>query len=74
MSAQLCGFFPPEHVGQFPGSFQEGHATQVRTRCAHPESRSVQNCTLAPNWICRDVVEVAVITPAVGEIPDAAEE
>ena len=32
-----------------------------------------QKESLAPNWIWRDVVDVAETTPAVGEGPDVAE-
>jgi len=37
----------------------------------HPRFEWVdQNCSLAPNWIWREVVEVAVTTPAVGEMAE----
>jgi hypothetical protein len=32
-----------------------------------------QNWSLAPNWIWREVVEVAETRPAVGETPDVAD-
>ncbi len=38
------------------------------------EGRDFWNDGFTPNWIWRAVVEVAVTTPAVGEIPDVAEE
>jgi hypothetical protein len=40
---------------------------------SHDANTPAQNCSLAPNWIWREVVEVAVTTPAVGEIPDVAD-
>jgi hypothetical protein len=32
-----------------------------------------QNSSFNPNWTCRELVEVDVITPAVGDGPDVAE-
>ena len=41
--------------------------------CASRFDATNQNESLAPNWIWREVVDVAETTPAVGERPDVAE-
>ena len=34
---------------------------------------SAHHSNFSPNWTCRELVEVEVMTPAVGEGPDVAE-
>ncbi len=46
-------------------------ALQVVGRVGGPHKRVLQiyQRSLNPNWICREVVDVLVMTPAVGETP-----